>query len=99
MQSAQLFTEALPAFRISGGMGSSTLADGFDPGAVEALFRLRGLTAECQRQTWDDLTDMAIETRLVLAEQREEQAKKQKDDKDDKPKRIGHGRTLKSLLD
>jgi hypothetical protein len=97
--SAQLAIEALPSFRISGGMGATHLLEGWDRLEVECLFRLRGLSAEQQRTTWDDFAAMEPAIRQVLADRRDraERERKQKDGKE--TRRIGRGRTIKGLID
>jgi hypothetical protein len=97
--SAQLAIEALPSFRIAGGMGATHLLEGWNRLEVEALFRLRGLSAEQQRITWDDFSAMEPAIRDVLAERRARYEAELKSKTDKKQiHRIGRGRTIGSLI-
>lgn len=77
-------------------MGADRLMEGFDRLEIEALFRLRGLSPDEQRETFDDLIAMEREVRTVLTEQREQRESERKNKDDYKP--LGRGKTLQSVM-
>jgi hypothetical protein len=69
---AQLFLQALPAYRHGAGTLGSVGAPGFDPAGVLALMDLRGVRADERAEQWDLLTRMGAEYARILAAKRSE---------------------------
>lgn len=71
-QIADLFLQALPAYRHGSGALGSVGAPGFDPAGVLALMDLRGVLADERAEQWDLLTRMGAEYARILATKRSE---------------------------
>lgn len=67
---AELFLQALPAFRIAGGF-ASLAAEGFDRSEVLALMHLRGIRPAHRAELWEHLVALEHEYTSIRNRQRE----------------------------
>jgi hypothetical protein len=77
-----LFIDALPTYQVPGLQGGA-LQEGFDRGAVRALFDLHGIAAADAAPTWEALRELEAELRTVRTARQAQQAP---------PAGAGHGR-------
>lgn len=62
-----LFLDALPSYRLAGGMGATTAMEGFDRAEIVALMDLRGIAPSDRPATWDALRELEAELRAIRA--------------------------------
>jgi len=69
-----LAADCLPAYRVAGGMGATTLMEGFDRAEVAQVMRWHAIADEAD--AWDVLRYAEAEIRQTLGEQRRREAER-----------------------
>lgn len=71
----QLFLDLLPAYRLAGGWGESTLQEGFDRTALVPLMDLHRIAPDARADAWEALRDLEAELRHVRSAARERETR------------------------
>lgn len=68
---AELFLEALPEYRLNGGMGATTATEGFSRAGVLALLDLHAIPSDQRPLLWSDLLTLEETYRHIRHHQRQ----------------------------